>query len=218
MPQLPIKCSKGVSISKNYRWNVAVNSQYIFNLVKKPLVLVKNNPKRLYDWNNLPAPYLGPFNASMHCKDAKNLTMGLRFKRTGTRKICLLNDFVVQILDISRPHVSVFLFVCMRIGYRVWTRQSEEYSQFLGFITSSDINVLFSVDIFNKLFLTKIILKFKKSFQTFCFILYFNNCGCFISLYSSISAQSWELKQIEMSQLEKWAPLIYLMSSQLESI
>ena len=46
MPQSPIYGSIGVFIYKNDRWNVAINSRYL-HLVKKPLVLVKNDPNRL---------------------------------------------------------------------------------------------------------------------------------------------------------------------------
>ena len=66
MPQWPIYGSNGVSIYQNDRWNMVVN--IIFFLVQKPLVLVKNNPKRLHGWENLPfstifRPFWGQFNA-----------------------------------------------------------------------------------------------------------------------------------------------------------
>ena len=48
MHQSPIYGSKGVSINQNNRWNVAVNSHYLPSDKKKSLVLVKNNPKRLW--------------------------------------------------------------------------------------------------------------------------------------------------------------------------
>ena len=65
MPQWPIKGSKYVSIYQNDRWNVVVNSS-----IQKKLVLVKNNPERLYGWDNLPfntilGPFWGLFNASV---------------------------------------------------------------------------------------------------------------------------------------------------------
>ena len=69
MPQLPILGSKGVSYTKTFvgTWR---STHAIFHLVMKPLVLVKNNPKRLYGWDKLPfsdifGPVWGLFNASV---------------------------------------------------------------------------------------------------------------------------------------------------------
>ena len=47
MPQWPIYGSKGVCIYQNDRWKVAVNSHYLLS-GQKPLVLVKNDPNRLF--------------------------------------------------------------------------------------------------------------------------------------------------------------------------